>query len=426
MMQHLGVMSFFDAAQIPDQISYLSGFRILRQDGIRGLLDLARREIVARGVSVLILDGLVAAKRAASDDQAFNEFVHELQGIALATDCTVFLIASAGDSAMVTPEQTMVDGIVELSDRLLGWSAESALQVVKLRGSGYLRGKHAFRITDDGLVVYPRIEALLAKPSRPDRGGNEKVSSGVDRLDAMLGGGVPAASTTLIMGPSGVGKTTLGLQFLSKCGEAEPGLLFGFYETPVRILVKADEVCRPLRGLIEGGGVEVLWQPPTDGLLDAYGERLLDAVRRRGVQRLFIDGLGALRNAASEPTRMGHFLTALTNELRVLGVTTVYTMEVADIIGPTIRAPIDDLSSVAENLVLLRFIELRSRLYRLISVLKVRDSDFDPSLHQYATTDQGLAIEATPESAEAIMAGFSRWPYGVAVPDRELQPRQDG
>lgn len=416
MMQHLGGMSFFDGAMIPDRISYLSAFRTLRQDGPQSLLGLLRREIVARGATVLVLDGFATAQRSAASTPGFDEFVHEMQGVAVATDCTMFLLSSTS-GVKDTPEYTLVDGIVELSDQLFGWSAESALQVVKLRGSGYLRGRHAFRISDDGLAVYPRIEALYAKPSRPDKGGTERVTSGVDRLDAMLGGGLPAASTTMILGPSGVGKTTFGLQFLAKCNEDAPGLLFGFYETPARILAKADEVCQPLRGLIEGGAVEVLWQPPTDGLLDSYGERLLEAVRRRGVRRLFIDGLGALRNAANDPARMGHFLTALTNELRVRGVTTAYTMEVADIIGPTIRAPIDDLSSVAENMVLLRFIELRSRLHRLLSILKVRDSDFDSSLHRFVTTAGGLAIEATPDSAEAIMAGFARWPAGVTVPD---------
>lgn len=425
MMQHLGSMSFFDAAKIPDQVTYLSGFRILREGGPQGLLGLLRREIMAKRASVLILDGFATAQRAADDKQGFDEFVHELQGVAIATDCTMFLLTST-KGVSSTPEYTMVDGIVELSDQMFGWSAESALQVIKLRGSGHLRGKHAFRITDDGLTVHPRIEALLAKPSRPDPGGKEKVSSGVERLDTMLGGGLPAASTTLIMGPSGVGKTTLGLQFLSQCSEDAPGLLFGFYETPARIDVKVNDVCRPLRGLIDAGGVKVMWQPPTDGLLDAYGEMLLTAIHRRGVRRLFIDGLGAFRSAASDPTRMGHFLTALTNELRVLKVTTAYTMEVADIIGPTIRAPIDDLSSVAENLILMRYIELRSRLYRLISILKVRDSDFDASLHQYVTTDHGLAIEASPESAEAVMAGFSRWPHGVTVPDGQPEPRLGG
>ena len=406
MMQHMGGMSFFDVAMIPDRVSYISAFGTLRQDGLPGLLATLRREIVARKATVLVLDGFATAQRLAGDMQGFDEFAHELQGVAIATDCTMFLLSSTR-GVKDTPEYTIVDGILELGDQLFGWSAESALQVVKLRGSGYLRGRHAFRITDDGLAVYPRIEALLAKPSRQDKGGTERVPSGVARLDAMLGGGLPAASTTMVMGPSGVGKTTLGLQFLAKSSEVEPGLLFGFYETPARILAKADGVCRPLRGLIEAGTVEVLWQPPTDGLLDAYGERLLEAVSRRGVRRLFIDGLGALRNAASDPARMSHFLTALMNELRVRGVTTAYTMEVADIVGPTIRAPIDDLSSVAENLVLLRFIELRSRLFRLISVLKVRDSDFDPTLHRYVNTSEGLAIEAGSEGAEAVMAGFA-------------------
>jgi circadian clock protein KaiC len=183
-------------------------------------------------------------------------------------------------------------------------------------------------------------------------------------------------------------------------------LFFGFYETPARIGAKADGVCRPLRGLLDAGTVEVLWQPPTDGPLDAYGERLIQAVARRGVRRLFIDGLGAFRNAATNPVRMGHFLNALTNELRVRGVTTVYTLEVTDIIGPTIRAPISDLSSLAENMILLRFVQLRSRLYRLISILKVRDSAFDQSLYEFVTTDRGLVIESSFESAEAITSGL--------------------
>ncbi len=412
MMQHLSAMAFFDVSRIPDQISYISGFNVLRQEGLPGLLAMVRREIIARNVSILVLDGFATAQRTAPGDQALNEFVHELQGAAIATDCTMFLLNSAKGGENFAPEHTMVDGILELSDELFGWSAERALQVVKFRGGGFLRGKHAFDITGDGLVVYPRIEALLAKPSLPDHSGNEKVPSGVDLLD----GGLPAASTTMVMGPSGVGKTTLGLHFLSRCSAGEPGLLFGFYETPPRIMAKAREVCRPLEPLLDSGAVEVLWLPPTDGLLDAYGGQLLDAVRRRGVRRLFIDGLGALQNAANEPGRMGHYLTTLMNELRVLGVTTVYTLEVPDIMGPHIRTPLGNLSSLAENLVLLRYIELRSRLYRLISILKVRDGSFNPLLHEFALTGHGLAIEPSNDSAEAIMAGFARLPEGLALP----------
>jgi circadian clock protein KaiC len=401
MMQHLGGMSFFDLSRIPDQVKYLNGFGTLRESSYKGLRDLLRREVVAHGATVLVLDGFATAQKASPDEQDFNEFVHELQGVAIATGCTMLLLSSA-IGVKETPEYAIVDGIVELSDGLIGWSSESTLQVVKLRGSSYLRGRHAFRITGDGLVVHPRIEALLARPSRLDPGAAGTVPSGVDRLDAMLGGGLPAASTTMVMGPSGMGKTTLGLQFLSRCGAGEPGLLFGFYETPTRIHAKAAAVCRPLLGLLDGGAVEVLWQPPTDGLLDAYGERLLENVRRRGVRRLFIDGLGAFQGAAVEPGRLNQYLTALMNELRALGVTTVYALAVADMTGPYIREPVVDLAVPSDNLVLMRYVEARSRLHRILSVIKVRNSDFDPTLYEYVTTDQGLQIGDVLEGAEMV------------------------
>ena len=411
MLQHLGSMSFFDASRIPDQVSYLNGFGTLKADGYPALRDLLRREIVKHGATILILDGFATAQRKGYEEESFNEFVHELQSVAIATGCTMFLLSSAR-GVKETPEYTVVDGIVEMSDQLLGWSSESTLQVVKLRGTACLRGRHAFRITGDGLVVYPRIEALLARPSRPEPDLTATVPSGVDRLDAMMGGGLPAASTTMVMGPSGVGKTTLGLQFLSQCGADEPGLFFGFYETPARLRVKVDGVCRPLGGLLDNGVVEVLWQPPTDGLLDAYGERLLENVRRRGVRRLAIDGLGAFQSAAAEPVRLNQYLTALMNELRALGVTTVYTMTVADMTSPYIREPVRDLTVPSDNLILMRYVEMGARLHRMISVLKVRNSDFDPSLYEYATTGQGLIIKETLAGAGTALAGV---PHGEGV-----------
>ena len=395
MMQHMRVMTFFDGSKIPDQLIYLNGLRVLYDDGLKGMLVLLRREITAHSASVLVIDGIVSARRVAQDEQAFNEFVHELQAVAIAARCTVFMLTSA-QGVKFAPEHTMVDGIIEMTDQLVGWSSERGLQVVKFRGSASLRGRHAFKITDDGIVIHPRIEVLLSRPSQPDSRSDHRVSSGIDQLDVMLGGGLPASSTTMIMGPSGTGKTTLGLQFLSRCSEAEPGLLLGFYETPARLGAKVAAVCAPLSSLIDAGVVEILWQPPTEDLLDAYGERLLQAVHHRKVRRLFIDGLGAFQQAAaSEPNRIGNFLTALMNELRVLGVTTLYTLEVPDIMGPTIRTPLGDLSSLAENLVLLRFVELGTQLHRLVSILKVRDSQFDPSLFEYSTSDRGLIIGPT-------------------------------
>ena len=85
----------------------------------------------------------------------------------------------------------MVDGVIELQTQLYGKRAERSLQVHKLRGSGYLRGEHSYRITDEGIIVYPRTEAWLRTPSAGDSVGGPAVTTGLPQLDRMMGGGFP-------------------------------------------------------------------------------------------------------------------------------------------------------------------------------------------------------------------------------------------
>ncbi len=430
-VRNLRGMAFFNEAAVPDSILYLSAFSELREGGLPALVTLLRREIRSQKANLLVIDGMVTAQTIAPDPQTFKEFIHTLQEVALISDCTMVLTTTAS-SGEASPERTMVDGLIEMVDRPYGWDTSRDLRVTKFRGSGFLRGRHSYAIGDSGVVVYPRVEALYAYPSRPDTAAEGSLSSGIDKLDAMLGGGLPIASTTMITGPSGIGKTTLGLHFLTGSSSDEPGLMFSFYETPARLKVKADRMRPPLRELIANGGVELIWHTPTGDLLDAYGQQLLAAVDRRGVKRLFIDGLTAFQNGAIDPDRIGNFFAALANELRVRGVTTMYSLEVPDILGPAPRVPVDDASTLAENMILLRFVEQRSRLHRLISVLKVRDSDFDPTLYEFRLTDSGMEIEHSSDSAEAILSDpvhpaprSGRPPGGGGAPAR-LTPASEG
>jgi circadian clock protein KaiC len=303
----------------------------------------------------------------------------------------------------------MVDGLIELHDVLFGTQAERELEIRKLRGTDALRGRHSFRITDAGIVVYPRLEALLARPSAADQWADERCATGVNRLDAMLGGGIPRGTTTLVLGASGSGKTSLGLHFLSQTSAEEPGLFFGFYEMPLRLRVKAANIGIRLDSLIEQGHLEFVWHPATEDILDALGNRLVEAVRRRRVKRLVIDGLlGFQEITVDRPYRIGRFLTALANGFRVLNVTTFYTAETRNLIGPVIEGPTIGLSTIAENLILLRDVELRSQLRRLISIIKMRDSNFDSSLREFQITSTGFELARTFDSAEAILSGFSQ------------------
>ncbi len=312
----------------------------------------------------------------------------------------MFLTTTAADGK--SAERTMVDGLIKLTSRTYGWQAASDIEVTKFRGSGFLKGRHSYKVTDDGIVVYPRLEALYATPSRPDDGTSGRASTGLNKLDTMLHGGLPTASTTMIMGPSGIGKTTVGLHFLSQSSADEPGLMFGFYETPTRLRAKADRIA-PLGSLLASGVVELIWQTPTSDLLDAYGGRLLESIHRRGVKRLFIDGLTASQSGAIDPSRIGNFFSALANELRVLGVTTVYSLEVTDALGPS-RVPVEDAATLAENMILMRFVEKRTKLHRLLSIVKSRDSDFDSSIYEFTLNHAGVQINDTPDSAEEILS----------------------
>ena len=380
MLANIRQMNFFNSAYIARELIYVSAFQALEREGLAGLLTLLRREIVAHRASVLVIDGLVAAEAYASSDLALKKFVHEMQMLSSAGECTMFLLTSAAD-ATVSPEHTMVDGMIEIGTAAYGWRVERQLLVRKFRGSDYLSGQHAFTIGEAGITIWPRIEAVFTNPGRAARRADtDRLSTGVPALDAMVGGGLVAGSATLLMGPTGTGKTMMGLRFLGECTEAEPGLLLGFYESPEQLHARATDVAPPLAALLDRGVVHIQWQSPSEGLLDRVAAELIAHVRAYGTKRLVIDGLLGFQDLSVRPTRLGGFYRALANELRGLDVTAVYTLEVPELIGPVLRSPIGRLTAISENLLLLRFVEHGGRIKRLISVaagIRARRGRFD-------------------------------------------------
>jgi circadian clock protein KaiC len=401
---NLAPLTFFDTRAIPEKVSFLSGFQSLEEEGLKGLIEVLRREVKARKVSLLVVDGLVTVEESAQTRRDFKKFIHELQIHSNLMGCTVLLLTSAPNDT-VGPEHTMVDGVLALTDARSDRKAEREFEVKKFRGSGYLRGGHPFQITDDGIKLYPRVEALYRTPSVTDPCKRARVSTGVADLDGMLSGGLPCDSSSVVFGPPGSGKTSLGLCFLDEADATDQTLFFGFYETPERVLLKADALGLGLRQKAEQGLLHIQWQPPTERILDQLGNELLDTVKKRQVKRLFVDGLDGLLKAALYPNRASHFLAALTNELRVRGVTTLYTSELQQMFSNEIVLPLNAVSTLVENIVLLRFVEVDAQLRRMLSVVKVRDSDYDSSIREFVITSQGIRLEDTFGKAKSVMSG---------------------
>lgn len=404
LFQYLSTLTFFDPAAVGDTVQFVSAFDTLEQEGLDAVVRLLRAEIARHQATLLIVDGLLNARSRAETAMDTKKFVSELQGHAAFAGCTLLLLTSARLEEG-SPEHTMVDGVIELSEHMVGSTAVRRVQLRKTRGSGALSGLHECLISEAGLQVYPRLESLYSRPSQAGSQTLSRVSTGVGDLDAMLGGGLAEASVTLLMGPSGVGKTALGIAFLAASSVAAPGLHFGFYETPTRLRLKAAALGYDVAALESSGAVQLAWQPTTEGLLDQVGKRLLEQVEASGARRVVIDSLGAFGRLALEPLRLNAFFRALTGELRARGVTVLLTWEMRDIFGAEITAPAPDLSSIVDNLILMRFAELDAQLHRALSIVKVRDSDHDPALQALKLGPQGIGLARAFDGTNGVLSG---------------------
>lgn len=404
LFQYLSTLSFFDPSRIGGDIQFVSAFDTLENEGLDEVVKLLRREISRQKATVLIVDGLLNARSKADSQIDTKKFISELQGHAAFAGCTVLFLTSARlDDG--SPEHTMVDGVIEMGEELFGTRSVRRIQLRKTRGSGALSGLHECEITDDGLVIYPRLESLYARPSCEDHYETERVPSGVPALDMLIGGGLSRSSCTLIMGPSGVGKTTLGLHFLSAGSPEEPALHFGFYENHQRLRAKAHALGLDFAALQASGALHIQWQPITHGMMDGLGERLLALVAKHRIKRVLIDSLGGMTRTNGSPARLNDYFSALVGELRARGVTVMTTYEVRGLFGPEINAPLPDLSSIVDNVFVMRFVEHVSELKRCMTILKIRDSDYDASLRELVIGEQGVKLIKAFTQAEAVLTG---------------------
>ncbi|WP_062382033.1 ATPase domain-containing protein [Pseudomonas abietaniphila] len=392
LFQFLSTLSFFDKDKIGDQIQFVSAFDTMENDGLDEVVKLLRREIVRQKSTVMILDGLLNARSRAESPLNTKRFISELQGHAAFAGCTVFFLTSSQlDDG--SPEHTMVDGVLELGEEMVGTRSIRRIKMRKTRGSGALAGAHECEITEDGLVVYPRLETTLTDSALRDSDHCSLLPSGVPSLDPFIGGGLVTSSSTLIVGPSGAGKTSFGLSFLGPSTVESPGLHFGFYESPQRLRMKAAALGLDFERMERSGALTLLRKSTAAGLVDKLAIELLRVVEEKSIKRVFLDSLGGMARVAADKSRVQDLFAALMSELRANDVTVVASWEVQNVLGGEINAPAPDLSSIVDNLLVLGFLQQATELKRQLSILKIRDNPYDPSLLEVTIGGQGLDVK---------------------------------
>lgn len=424
MMVNLRPMRFFDATRVPQSLTYLSAFSVLEAGGLEALTTLLRQELKRFGASLLIVDGLVAVEEAAPSEQAFKKFIHELQVINGFMGCTSVLLTT-GQNRGLKAEHTMVDGLFMLRERMTGVRAVRELTVRKFRGSAHMRGHHTFDITEDGVSIYPRLEEIVARGEPPAPLPRRRLAFGIKGLDEMLGGGLPEATPTMLLGSPGSGKTLLGLHFVAEgARNGERSHYFSFYDIPSRATDQAACVGLNLQPFLDSGLLVLSFRPPTEQMLDKLGNELVTLIREKGVRRLFIDGFDGLSKAAVHRARSARFMAALVNECRAHGVSLVYTVETRSLFGPELRFVARGVSMLTENILFTRNTEVRSELNLFVSVLKLRNSGHDRTMRRLDISSSGLRVDGPFDDAEQLASGMAVMPARKVTKRKPLTKRR--
>lgn len=176
--------------------------------------------------------------------------------------------------------------------------------------------------------------------------------------------------------------------------------MLGFYETPARLEAKAKAIGLDLEGLCRSGALEIMWRSPSDNLVDELAWEIVERARAKKAKRVFVDGVIALRDSLIFSERLPNILNALNSYLRELGASVLYTSEIREMHAPE-ALPTDEVSMIVDNVLMLAYLRRERALRRSLSIVKLRDSDFDPRTKEFHVKETGITFGPDPDLGDA-------------------------
>ncbi|MBC8076383.1 MAG: AAA family ATPase [Chloroflexales bacterium] len=330
---------------------------------------------------------------------------------------TTFLIGEyLKDTIENNPVQTVADGIFVLSQSTERNSVVRKLHVVKSRGQATMSGLHTLRISHDGLQVYPRMSISTPESERARPSG--RATTGIAGLDALVGGGIPIGDAMLVSGPSGSGKSVLATQFIAAGVQAgEPGVIAVFEEHPKEYLRRAQQLGIDLETMERQDTVAIIYVRPLDLSPDETLTAIREAAERIRAKRVVIDSISGFELALA-PTFREDFresLYRLVGALTGKGITVLVTMEIVQSYTDLRFSPYV-ISFLADDIILLRYVELAGQLRKSLVVVKMRNSGHSKEMRLYEITDRGLIVRESLQDYQGIGTGTTELRAGVQPP----------
>jgi len=355
----------------------------------------------------VFVDPITQLRYLSTDQYQFRKQALSFMRLLSEQGATVLFTTQAAEDAPDDDLQFMSDGTIELGYASTGRS----IRVPKFRGSPTMDGDHGLEITDSGLVIYPELTPGDYRQTFVE----EPISSGILEMDELLDGGLDRGTVTVISGPTGVGKTTTGTQFLKEAAaRGERSVIYLFEEAEATFMQRSEAVDIPVDRMRERGTLNVEEIEPLATSPQAFATTVRQEVQEEGAEIVMIDGIAgyelALRGDADE---LVSHLHALSRYLKNMGVTVVLIEEVASITGE-FQATDVGISYLADNIVFLRHLELRGEMRKVIGVLKMRTSDFERTLREFTITEHGITVGEPLTQLRGILSGTPEW---TAEPD---------
>ncbi|WP_438008078.1 ATPase domain-containing protein [Sorangium sp. So ce321] len=410
MLRYQQQLGFFDPEKVGTVIRFIDLSREVLAEDPAALLERIVQHVEQTNPAIVVVDSFRTVVRAyVGGDMELQGFLQRLALHLTSWQVTSFLVGEYSDSEMHNnPVFTIADGIVLLSQRKERNSTVRKIEVMKMRGQAALPGLHTFRISAQGIQVFPRAMSRL--PGAEELPERRRASLGVPGLDEMLGGGPLTGDATLVAGPSGSGKTTVSIHFAGEgTKHGEPAVLALFEEHPEEFLLRAKEMGFDLEAMARQQQLRVLYFRPLDLSADEVLHEVQQAVAQIGARRLVIDSLNGLELALS-PSFRDDFRESLYRMVGALtggGVSVLLTIEVTESFDKINFSP-HAVSFLANNIIFLRYAEIDGQLRKVLTVAKMRRSRHSQYLHFYEISSRGMRVTAPLTGYHGVLTGVPK------------------
>jgi circadian clock protein KaiC len=350
----------------------------------------------------IIIDSMTELKLMSQNAIRFRRQILAFKHFFMSINTTVLLLDDKTSTVSDQEIQSIVHGIIKLEQLAPEFGAERRrLKVTKLRGVSFRGGFHDFTIKKGGLVVYPRLIAA----EHGVEATKDLVTSGIDGIDKLIGGGVERGSSTLIMGPAGSGKSTIAFQYAAHAANNnEHASIFTFDEGIRTLLNRANGLGLKLEKCLESKKLSIQQVDPAQLSPGEFASLVRESVDKYNSRVVVIDSLNGYLNSMPEERYLVIQMHELLSYLSQMGVATFLIVVQHGILGAAMSTAVD-ISYLADNVFLLRYFEYAGVVKQALSVVKKRAGYHERSIRELTFSSKGVQVGEPLKQFNGILSG---------------------